>query len=396
MLVRAALPEIQSLLQQFPAVGLLGPRQVGKTTLAHQIAESNKRKAVYLDLEQPPDLARLNDPHVFFDSHEGQMVILDEIQRAPELFAVLRGIIDARRRKGKATGQFLILGSASGELLRQASESLAGRIAYYNLSGLTLPEVAMTRKSAQDVLWLRGGFPQSYLAKSDQKSLVWRQDFIRTYLERDVPQFGIRIPATTLRNFWTMLAHVQASPINLSRLAGGLGVAAPTVGRYLDLLSDLFLVRKLHPWFSNIGKRLVKAPKVYIRDTGLAHALLNIPDFNALLGHPAIGESWEGFVIENLLTVIPNWITPHYYRTATGMEVDLFLDMGHKKRVAIEIKRASAPALSKGFYVACADLKATHRFVVYSGVDAYPVSKDVCAMPLAAMMQEIHALASKK
>jgi len=387
MITREAFAETLELMQQTPAVAILGPRQVGKTTLAHQLADKLRPNPVYLDLELPSDLAKLREPEVFLDTHAGRLIILDEVQRTPEIFAILRGVIDKGRKTGKENAQFLILGSASLDLLKQSSESLAGRIAYIHLSGLTATEVRETRKSSQDALWLRGGFPKSYLAKNDSSSMMWRQDFISTYLERDVPQFGVRVPAATLRNFWTMLAHLQGATVNMSRLASGLGASVPTVGRYLDLLEDLFLIRKLQPWHNNIGKRLVKAPKVYIRDPGLMHALLNIENTDALMGHPGVGESWEGFVIENLLSQCPRWITPYYYRTVTGVEVDLFLEIKNKKRFAIEIKRTLTPEVTKGFRTACEDLDATHKFYVYPGKEKFPMAKDVWAIPLIEMME---------
>jgi uncharacterized protein len=387
MIKRQAYAQVLQLMQQSPAVAILGPRQVGKTTLARQVAEKFKPKPIYLDLETPADLVKLNDPEAFFAAQADRMVILDEIQRAPEIFAVLRGIIDRRRQSGKKSGQFLILGSASLELLKQSSESLAGRISYVNLSGLDLMEVRDTRKSSLETLWLRGGFPDSYLAKNDAQSASWRQDFIRTYLERDVPQFGVRIPATTLRNFWTMLAHIQGGNINMSALATSMGVAVPTIDRYLALLEDLFLIRKLQPWFGNIKKRLVKSSKVFIRDSGILHTLLNIENMNGLMGHPVIGKSWEGFAIENILSRCPRYTVPYYYRTAIGVEMDLFLELKHNKRVAIEIKRSSAPALSKNFHIASADLGATHKFLVYPGKDKFPMAGGVWAMPLIDMLQ---------
>ncbi len=392
MIKREIQAEIINLMQHFPAVGILGPRQTGKTTLAFQIAETIKPKPVYLDLESPSDLAKLSEPELYFETHTDKTIILDEIQRAPEIFATLRGVIDQRKRRGQKTGQFLILGSASLDLLRQSSESLAGRIAYAKLSGLKITEIPAIDN---DKLWLRGGFPDSYLARDENKSFEWRQNFIATYLERDIPQFGVRIPATTLRQFWTMLANVQGSLLNLSRLASGLAVSVPAATRYLDLLVDLLLVRKLEPWSSNIGKRLVRSPKVYIRDSGLAHALLKIRDKEALLGHPVVGGSWEGYVIENLLANIPAWVSPYFYRTATGAEIDLFIPISNKKKIAIEIKRTLSPSLNKGFQIACEDLKATHKYFVYPGKDRFPLSKEVFAISLSGMMEEIKKLVSE-
>ena len=373
-------------MRQFPAVGILGPRQIGKTTLALQIAQAISPEPIYLDLESPTDLDRLKEPEFYFEEHKDRPIILDEVQRSPEIFATLRGVIDRRRRAGHRVGQFLILGSASLDLLQQSSESLAGRISYATLSGLKPTEIA---ESGFDNLWLRGGFPNSFLSADNNSSFNWRQVFISTYLERDVPQFGSRIPATTLRQLWTMLAHIQGGLLNLSRLASGLGASVPAVSRYIDLLEDLFLVRKLQPWASNVGKRLVRAPKVYIRDSGLTHNLLKIKDYDDLLGHPAVGGSWEGFVIENLLADLPSWASPHFYRTSAGAEIDLVIEAGNKKVIAIEIKRSLSPSLSKGFLIGCEDVNATHRYFVYSGAERFRMSKEVTAVPLKMMIEEL-------
>lgn len=386
MIEREAQSEIALLLKEFPAVGILGPRQVGKTTLAGEIAKSLHPDPIYLDLESPPDQAKLDEPERYFDMHKGKLIILDEVQRVPELFAVLRGVIDRRRREGYKTGQFLILGSASLELLKQSSESLAGRIAYKELFGFTASEV---RDTEQDLLWLRGGFPDSFLAKNDEGSLRWRLNFIRTYLERDVPQFGPRIPAATLRRLWTMLAHNQAEQINIAKLGSNLDVAAPTAKRYIELLEDLLLIRTLRPWSGNVGKRLVKAPKIYIRDSGLTHALLNISTLDTLLGHPVVGSSWEGFVMESLLSRLPFGATAWFYRTAAGAEIDLVIEAGHKKKYAIEIKRSMSPAVSKGFHLGCQDIGAKHCYIVYPGKERFPVSKNVMALSLVDMMNEL-------
>jgi hypothetical protein len=389
MIQRKIQARIRETMQQFPAVGILGPRQIGKTTLALQLAEAISPEPIYLDLESPTDLDKLKEPDFYFEEHKDRPIILDEVQRIPEIFATLRGVIDRRRRAGHRVGQFLILGSASLDLLQQSSESLAGRISYATLSGLQPTEIA---PSDFDNLWLRGGFPNSFLSSDNNASFNWRQVFINTYLERDVPQFGSRIPASTLRQLWTMLAHIQGGLLNLSRLAGGLGVSVPAVGRYIDLLEDLFLVRKLQPWASNIGKRLVRAPKVYIRDSGLTHTLLKIKDYDDLLGHPALGGSWEGFVIENLLAELPSWASPYFYRTSAGAEIDLLIEAGHKKVIAIEIKRSISPSLSKGFLIGCEDVAATHRYFVYSGKERFGISKDVTALPLTMMIEELKAL----
>jgi uncharacterized protein len=286
-----------------------GPRQVGKTTLAHAVAKG--RSSVYLDLESPRDRAKLSDPALFLAQHEESLVILDEVQRVPDVFQVLRGVIDAGRRRQRGTGRFLLLGSASMDLLSQSGESLAGRIAYLELGPFDPLEVARDQCHA---LWTRGGFPGSFLAESDAESSVWRENFVRTYLERDIPQLGPRVPAETLRRFWTMLAHSQAGLLNAAALARALAVDGKTVTRYLDLLVDLLLVRRLQPYQANAGKRLVKSPKVYVRDSGLVHSLLRVDTLDQLLGHPVAGPSWEGFVIEALLRPAPargGQILPH-------------------------------------------------------------------------------------
>ncbi|MVM33408.1 DUF4143 domain-containing protein [Spirosoma sp. HMF4905] len=389
MITREAQIEIAQLLEEFPAVAVLGPRQVGKTTLAEEIATAINPDPIYLDLESPTDQAKLREPEAYFELHKGQLIILDEIQRVPELFAILRGVIDRRRKQGYKTGQFLILGSASLDLLKQASESLAGRIAYKELSGLTATEIIDHKTGDQNRLWLRGGFSDSFLAKTDPASLRWRLNFINTYLERDVPQFGPRIPATTLRLLWTMLAHNQGAQLNMAQLGASLGITIPTTKRYIELLEDLLLIRHLRPWSGNVGKRLVKAPKVYIRDSGITHALLNLTTMDDLLGHPVVGASWEGFVVENLLSSLPPGVTPWFYRTSAGAEIDLVIERNMQQKYAIEIKRSMAPVLSKGFYLGCEDIGATRRFLVYPGQERYPISKDVTAISLVDMMQEL-------
>lgn len=390
MIERKVQHTIRQLLDEFSAVGVLGPRQVGKTTLAEAIADSVQPTPLYLNLESPTDQAKLSDPEAYFELHTDKLIVLDEIQRVPELFAILRGVIDRRRRQGQKTGQFLILGSASLDLLKQSSESLAGRIAYQELTGLTVLEA--NAPADQNKLWLRGGFPDSFLAQTDLASLRWRLNFISTYLERDVPQIGPRIPAVTLRALWTMLAHNQGGQLNMAQLGNNLSLSAPTAKRYVELLDDLLLVRTLRPWSGNLGKRLVKAPKVYIRDSGITHALLNLTTLDDLMGHPVVGASWEGFVIENLLSCLPIGMTPWFYRTAAGAEIDVVIEQNTQQKIAIEIKRSSAPTLSKGFYAGCADIGATRRFLVYPGHERYPIANNVTVMPLADMMRELEEL----
>jgi predicted AAA+ superfamily ATPase len=392
MIKREAQAAITRLLQEFPAVGVLGTRQVGKTTLAEEIAGSMEPEPVYLDLENPADQAKLSEAATYFEIHKGRLIILDEIQRAPELFQILRGVIDRRRRQGLKSGQFLILGSASLDLLKQSSETLAGRIAYYELFGLTASEVLTQGRGNLDRLWLRGGFPDSFLSKNDEASLRWRMNFISTYLEREVPQFGPRIPAVTLRRLWTMLAHNQGGQLNIAKLGSNLDVSAPTAKRYIELLEDLLLIRSLRPWSGNVGKRLVKAPKIYIRDSGITHALLNLTTLDDVLGHPVVGASWEGFVIENLISCMPVGVTPWFYRTSAGAEIDLVIEYSHKKKYAIEIKRSMSPSLSKGFHLGYEDIGATHRFIVYPGKERFPVTNEVSAISLPDMMNELRGI----
>jgi len=378
MIQRSALKAVSNALARQAAIAIIGPRQVGKTTLALEITHG--RNALYLDLESPRDRAKLADPELFLASYEDRLVILDEIHRMPEIFQTLRGLIDQGRRRGHRTGRFLILGSASVDLLRQSGESLAGRIEYVDLNPLDVIEAAPDLK-AVNRLWLRGGFPESFLAASDADSFAMRVNFIRTYLERDVPQFGPRIPAETLGRLWTMLAHAQGTLLNASKLAASLSISAPTVTRYVDLLADLLLVRRLTPFHSNTGKRMVKAPKIFVRDSGLVHALLGIEGDNELAGHPVVGTSWEGFVIENLLASVPARTNASFYRTAAGAEIDLLLELpGNHGLWAIEIKRGLAPRLEKGFYSAREDMKPQRSFVVYSGEERYPMSTDIEAI----------------
>lgn len=379
MYTRQIQSTITSLLGSHAAVALMGPRQVGKTTLALEIADH--QPSVYLDLESPRDLAKLQDIEAFCDMHLGKLIVLDEVQRIPGLFAPLRSIIDRRRRAGHKHGQFLLLGSASISLLQQSSESLAGRIAYAEMVPLGFQETQGT--IATEDLYLRGGFPESLLASDESTSFNWRESFIRTYLERDIPQLGPRIPAATLRRFWTMLAHNQGQTFNAAALARGLDTTGITIARYLDLMVDLLLVRRLQPWHSNIGRRMIKAPKVYIRDSGICHALLGIESLNELLGHPVIGGSWEGFVVEQILNRLPAHTQAGFYRSSSGAEIDLIIEFKNKQCWAIEIKRSSAPALSKGFHTACEDIAPTRKLVVHGGEAAFPLPNQVDALPLA-------------
>jgi len=360
-------------------VALFGPRQAGKTTLALTLGE--QLGALYLDLESERDRAKLAEPELYLADHLGELVILDEIHRAPGLFPVLRGLIDRSRREGKGHGLYLLLGSASLDLLKQSGETLAGRVSYLELDPFDVLEIGI-ESAERDRLWLRGGFPDSFLASSDARSLRWRQDFVRSYLERDIPQFGRRVAAETLRRFWTMLAHHQGGVLNVAQLARNLGVDVKTAAAYIDLLADLLLVRRLPSWQANVGKRLVKSPKVYVRDSGLVHALLVLGDKEILLAHPVVGASWEGFVVEQLLGVAPEGAQGFYYRTSGGAEIDLLLSFPDGQRWAVEIKRSLAPRPERGFHSACADLAPERRFVVYPGDESYPLGDGIQAVSL--------------
>lgn len=387
-LYRALSWQIEYRLLNSPCVVLLGPRQSGKTTLAQDIGDA-RGDCIYLDLENPDDVDKLASPTLFFAQHEEGLIILDEVQRRPELFQILRGVIDRDRRKGRRAGRFLLLGSASHDLLQQ-SETLAGRVSYLELGPLNVME---TETSDLLKLWSRGGFPESFLAGDDGASLDWRQDFIQTYLERDIPQYGPRIPATTLRRFWTMLAHSQGGLFNAASIARGLDMEAKSANRYLDLMVDLMLVRRLQPYFVNAGKRLVKSPKVYVRDSGVTHALLGIENIDELLGHPVVGTSWEGFAVENLIAAAPRNATAHFYRTHVGAEIDLLFDIPGHGLWAIEIKLGTSAKPRKGFHIACEDVGPKRRFLVNTGNERRKIGNDVELISLhelCAMFENLH------
>lgn len=377
-------------LQDFPAAALLGPRQCGKTTLALELAEQLGEFSTYVDLELPSHRARLADPEVYFNANAGRLVILDEIHQAPEIFRVLRGIIDDRRRRGRRSCQFLLLGSASLELLRQSSESLAGRIAFLELTPLLIAEVAAQPDTPQERLWLRGGFPNSFLARTDQASLTWRRSFIKSYLERDIPMLAPRLPAETLFRLWQMLAHQHGQQVNVAQLGQALAVSGQTIGRYLDTLADLLLIRRLAPWAENHGKRLVRSPKIYLRDSGVLHALLGLRDINDVLGHPVSGASFEGMVIENIIAAAPPGSQPWFYRTSAGAEIDLVIQLPRGGRWAFEVKLSSAPVPSKGFHIACDDVAAEERFIIYPGRDPYPHDKKTKVLPFLSIPALFH------
>lgn len=387
MIIRQAEITVRQKLLQTPAVVLLGPRQVGKTTLARRLASDWPGGAVYLDLERPADRLRLEDADSYLRAQQGKLVIMDEIHRAPGVFEVLRGIIDDNRQAGLRSGQFLLLGSAALDLMRQSSETLAGRVAYLDIAPLNIGETTPAGM-ADNALWLRGGFPDSLLAVDDTRSLDWRRDFIRSYLERDVPMFAPRLPAETIGRLWTMMAYSQGGVLNQSRIASALGVANPTIDRYIDLLVDLQLLRRLRPWGGNIGKRLVKSPKVYVRDSGILHGLLELETLNDVLGHPVCGLSFEGHCLENLIQAAGSRRVPYFYRTQVGAEIDLLLEKGGRPEIAIEVKRSMAPSPEKGFALACDDLQIEQRYVVYPGTERIPLRHGAQAIGL----QELAAL----
>lgn len=393
MLARRAATRLAALLRSFPVVALLGPRQVGKTTLARMISEGLARTGHYLDLERPSDRARLADAELFLGKQSRKLTILDEVQRVPGLFPLLRSLVDERIRAGEKAGHFLVLGSASRDLLQQSSESLAGRIAFLELEPFTVDEVDRPRKRADlDRLWLRGGFPGSYLAHDDEASLVWREQFVQTYLTRDLPQLGLRLPAEQLARFWTMLAHGQGDQLNAARLAASLGVSGNTVRHYLDVLTELFMVRQLVPWAGNSRKRLVKAPKIYVRDSGLTHQLAGVVDLDMLLGHALCGASWEGFALENILVQLPPTWRASYYRTSAQAEIDLVLEGPRKQILAIEVKRSLSPVLSKGYHLGFADIGATAGYVIMPEGDRFPLSRKVEAVPLREFVRDLPGL----
>ena len=372
-IARNSLNTAKSRLATNPGVVLLGPRQVGKTTLAAAIAKEYPG-AISLDLQRTTDRAKLTNLEAFLTNHRQKLVILDEVQTMPELFSQLRPEIDASR----IAGRFLLLGSASGRLLAQSSESLAGRVSYLELTPILASEISHSESlSALQELWLRGGFPLSYLASSTEQSHIWRSDFIQTFLSRDMREFGINIPAATLHRFWRMLAHLHGQQLNASAIAQSLGVLSHnTVQSYLDIMIDTMMVRKLEPHFVNIGKRLAKSPKVYVRDSGLLHTLLNIPDVDTLMGHPSAGASWEGFCIEQVCSQLPIGASLSYYRTAAGAELDLVVEIGSKK-IAFEVKFSAAPTVTKGFWSSLEDIGASKAYVIAPVRDGWAMGNDV-------------------
>lgn len=390
MLPRDLEIELHAALDYMPVVALLGPRQVGKTTMAIEVAnKAFGKEARYLDLELASDLSKLTDAESYLRRYENKLLIIDEVQRRPDLFPTIRALVDVRKRSGERNGMFLLLGSASRDLLQQSSESLAGRIRYLELCPFSAMEVHRHDPLGynHDKLWMRGGFPDSYLAANENQSWQWRGDFIASYVERDIPMMGPQVPATKMRRFWSMLAHYHGQQVVHSELAKSLEVSHTTIRTYLDILTDFYMVRQVPPWPGNTSKRLVKSPKVYIRDTGLLHRLLNLPDMEALLGHPVVGASWEGFVAENIITNLTDKWAYSYYRTSSQSEIDLVLEGPSDEVWAIEIKKGIAPSVSKGYYSACDDVKATKKLVVYAGNERYPLKNGVEAIGLIELLE---------
>lgn len=392
MIPRSLEYKIIQALQAIPVVAILGPRQVGKTTLALEIAKNKLNKDVaYLDLELDSDLAKLNEPEDYLRRFDNRLLIIDEVQRKPDLFRVLRSLIDQRKRAGEKGGHFLLLGSASRDLIQHSTETLAGRIRYLELSPFTISEIYRTNPQGFDIdkLWLRGGFPDSYLAGDDEVSWDWRNDFVASYVERDIPLMGPKVPATRMKRFWQMLAHWHGQQVNMSSLGKSLEVDHKTIRSYLDTLTDFYMVRQLSPWSGNTKKRLVKSPKVFIRDSGMLHCLLNISDYETLLGHPVLGASWEGFVMESIISSLSSKWRYSYYRTSSQAEIDLVLEGPKQEVIAVEIKRSSSPKVGKGFHLASEDVKATRKTVIYPGTERFVLAQNTEAISFYDLLSEI-------
>jgi predicted AAA+ superfamily ATPase len=384
MIKRIIQKEVEGSLTTFPVVGILGPRQVGKTTLAKEI-QKKISSSLYLDLELPSDYNKLSEPELFLSEQKNKLIIIDEIQQKPELFSVIRALVDQDRKNCR----FLILGSSSPNLLKQSAESLAGRIIFHNLSTFLITELEDDKKLI-DRLWIRGGFPDSFLAKKEEISIDWRESFIKTYLERDIPNFGIKIPSIQLRRFWMMLAHSHGSLWNASKIAVALGVSPPTAKNYLDILEETFIVRQLLPFYPNVKKRIVKSPKVYLRDSGLLHTLFSIGSKEELLGHPVAGHSWEGFAIEQIVNILSKKFNPYFYCTSAGAEIDLVIVKGDKPVLCIEIKLSLSPLPTQGFFNAMNDLNCKEGIIVYPGNDAYSIKQNVKVIPIMKLSNFLH------
>lgn len=363
--------EIRHLLKSFTVVLVTGPRQVGKTSLVLHLRPDLVKNAIYLDLEYPVDLNKLSNPVFFLEANSDKLVIIDEVQRMPGLFPILRSLVD----RGRTPGRFILLGSASPDLLRQSSESLAGRVAYLELQPFSFSEIVAV--SDMERHWLRGGFPESLLAKDDRQSMDWRIHFIQTYLERDLPNLGLSADPVLIRRLWTMIAHVHGQVLNMQMFARSLGISGQTVRRYLDFMESAFLIRRLPPWFQNTKKRLVRSPKIYVRDSGILHALLNISDATALLGHPVAGNSWEGYVVQEILAHLPHLSELYFYRTQDGSEADVVILKSGKPTTLAEIKLSQTPSVRKGFRIAAADLGTRRNFIITPLASGYPLGEDV-------------------
>ena len=377
--------DVNQSIGSFPVTALLGPRQCGKSTLARH-AVAARKDVVFLDLEKPSDFRKLEDPEFFFHTQKNKLICIDEVQMGPDLFPIIRVVVDDERRPG----HFFLLGSASQELIRQSAETLAGRIHYTELTPFTFTELYPAGQYSQEdltTLWWRGGFPESVLAVSDEISRIWREDFIRTFLERDIPRFGFALPAVTMRRLWTMLAHYHGQTLNGSKLAQAIGVSQPTIKRYLDILAQTYMIRLLPPYTTNIKKRLIKSPKVYLRDSGILHALLEIDNFDILLGHPVIGASWEGYCLEQILAKLPDW-RASFYRTSSGEEIDLVLERGRRK-LAFEFKASMSPRVSRGFSGSLEVLRPDHTWIVAPVKESYPFRPKVTVASLADVLKEI-------
>ncbi len=370
-LPRKAEAEILKLASYFPAVAVVGPRQVGKTSLVQAIRSKLDRPSVYLDLENQDDLIKLNNPSLFLDTLAGQTVILDEVQKVPTLFPTLRGIIDKNRKPGR----FILLGSASPDLIRDTSESLAGRIAYHELKPFYWEEIGAV--SDYRTHWFRGGFPPSLLAPNDEFARLWRQSFIKTYLERDLPLLGLQADPLLTGRLWQMSAHLSGSLLNMESLSGSLGVNGTTIRKYLDFFESSYLIRRLQPFFTNMKKRLVKTPKIYIRDSGILHQLLGINSSFDLAGHPMLGASWETYIIEQIAAILPDWADMYFYRTHQGTEADIVITKGGKPEILIEIKYSTTPKITKGFRIAMEDLKTKKQFIICPIDSGFPISEDI-------------------
>lgn len=373
MIPRLGTKELIEILEYFPVLGITGPRQVGKTTLSKELAGQIEKEVIYLDMENPVDLSKMSEPTLYFKKNEDVCIIIDEVQRVPELFPILRSMIDQKR----IPARFILTGSASPELIRDSSESLAGRIAYKELTAFNYIEIYNHELSG--LHWFRGGFPPSFLAPSDRISISWINNFIQTYIERDLPLLGLRAAPTFLRNLWLMLAHIHGNVLNMELLSKSLEVTGPTIKKYIHFLSEAYLIRILHPLHINIKKRIVKSPKIYIRDTGILHQLLGITTYDMLEGHPMKGNSWEGYVIEQISLHVQNQYEMYFYRTHQGAECDLVLTIANKPEIAVEIKYTSAPRVSKGLRTSIDDLGTKKNFIICLSEEEYPIAENIIA-----------------